>query len=202
MIEISSQMREFVNFAQDAVANNAKNTIARLGKRESSFATIPISAAADGDSVGKLRRSADSKRANNTVRTEFRNAIVKMFGGAVFALLDKDGNVDVNHFDARLAIFNDEWLKHESSGLIRPNLDSPGPAAVKALQAEFTRTARVKVGDWARKEIDAFFKANPDKIPAAIRNPSRRNWPRLPTRSPNGGRRSRRSARRPLRRRK
>ena len=319
-------MREFVNFAQDAVANNAKNTIARLGKRASSFATFPISAAADGDSVGKLRRSADSKRANNTVRTEFRNAVAKMFGGAdrippsvlvamniqdyekgkpltadrildvyaaiknhisglknaaiengtlraidvadttaelfvdkfqekhnirlsatvasnlkralllcaanvlddnavkdgeaavrkfvhplndsfkytlkalgfdpatrkvsiprienlmkdevhmrgaVFALLDKDGNVDVNHFDARLAIFNDEWLKHESSGLIRPNLDSPGPAAVKALQAEFTRTARVKVGDWARKEIDAFFKANPDKIPAAIRNDKR-----------------------------
>ncbi len=30
MIGISSQMREFVNFAQDAVANNAKNTGARL----------------------------------------------------------------------------------------------------------------------------------------------------------------------------
>ena len=323
MIEISSQMREFVNFAQDAVANNAKNTIARLGKQESRFSAFSITAAADGDSVGKLRRSADSKRANNTVRTEFRNAVAKMFGGAdrippsvlvamniqdyekgkpltadrildvyaaiknhisglknaaiengtlraidvadttaelfvdkfqekhnirlsatvasnlkralilcaanvlddnavkdgeaavrkfvhplndsfkytlkalgfdaatrkvsiprienlmkdelhmrgaVFALLDKDGNVDVSHFDARLAIFNDEWLKRESSGLVRPNLDSPGPAAVKALQAEFTRTARVKVGDWARKEIDAFFEANPDRIPAAIRN--------------------------------
>ena len=75
MIEISSQMREFVNFAQDAVANNAKNTVARLGKKESTFATIPIGAATDGDSVGKLRRSDSSKRANNTVRTEFRKTV-------------------------------------------------------------------------------------------------------------------------------
>ncbi len=46
MIEISSQMREFVNFAQDAVANNAKNTIARLGKRDSIFFAFPVGAAA------------------------------------------------------------------------------------------------------------------------------------------------------------
>ena len=59
MIEISSQMREFVNFAQDAAANNAKNTVARLGKKESSYSTFPISAAADGDSVGKLIRFCD-----------------------------------------------------------------------------------------------------------------------------------------------
>lgn len=89
--------------------------------------------------------------------------------GAVFALLDKDGNVDVNRFDTRLAIFNDDWLKRESSGLLRPNLDSPGPAAVKALQAEFVRTARVKVGVAAREEINAFYAANPDRIPAALR---------------------------------
>ena len=63
MIEISSQMREFVNFAQDAVANNAKNTIARLGKRDSIFFAFQIGAAADGDSVGKLRRSGASKKA-------------------------------------------------------------------------------------------------------------------------------------------
>ena len=56
MIEISSQMREFVNFAQDAAANNAKNSISRLGKRDSIFFAFPVGAAADGDSVGKLRR--------------------------------------------------------------------------------------------------------------------------------------------------
>ena len=326
MIEISSQMREFVNFAQDAVANNAKNTVARLGRQESRFSAFSIGAATDGDSVGKLRRSPDLKRANNSVRTEFRNTVAKMFGGAerippsvleamniqdyekgkpltadrildvyaaikdhiaglknaafedgtlravdvadtaadkfvekfqakhgvrlgaaaasnlkralllcaanaldddavkggeaavkkfarslnssfkytltalgfdaatrmvdvprirnlmkdelhmrgaVFALLDKDGNVDVNHFDARLAIFDDAWLTRNSSGLLRPNLDSRGSEAVKALQAEFTRTAKVKVGDLARAEIDAFFEANPDRIPAAIRNDRR-----------------------------
>ena len=326
MIEISSQMREFVNFAQDAVANNAKNSIARLGKQASRYSAFSISAATDGDSIGKLRRSAASKNANNTVRAEFRRTVAQMFGGedkipanvlaamntkdyargkpltadrildvyaaikahnsglmnaaaesgtlravdvadrvaelfvekfkadctpppnaavvsnlkralllcaanildddavkggekavrkavravnasfrytlkalgfntathkvenhrvldfmkdelhmrrAVFALLDKDGNVDVGHFDARLAIFNDDWLKRESSGLLRPNLDSRGPDAVRALQAEFTRTARVKVGDMARKEVDAFFEANPDRIPAAIRNDKR-----------------------------
>ncbi len=82
MIEISSQMREFVNFAQDAVANNAKNTVARLGRQESRFSAFSIGAATDGDSVGKLRRSPDLKRANNSVRTEFRNTVAKMFGGA------------------------------------------------------------------------------------------------------------------------
>lgn len=319
-------MREFVNFAQDAVANNDKNSIARLGKKESSYASFPISAAADGDSVGKLRRSAASKRANNTVRTEFRKVVEQMFGGAdkipknvlaamnmkdyakgkpltadrildvyaaikehitelksdafekgtlraldvadsvadqfvekfkakcrtppsaavvsnlkralllcvansldgnavmsgeesvkkltmdldnsfnytfkalaiktdlhrisnmrvkelmkdevhmraaVFALLDKDGNVDVNNFDKRLAMFNDDWLKRYSSSTVRPNLDTPSPAAVKALQSEFVRIARVQVGDAARKEIQAIYKANPDKIPAAIRNDKR-----------------------------
>ena len=326
MIEISSQMREFVNFAQDAVANNAKNTVARLGKKESSYATFPIGAATDGDSVGKLRRSTASKNANNTVRTKFHDAIAQMFGGAdniparvlsamnmkdyekgkpltadrildvyaaikdhitglkaaalesgtlraldvadtaadkfldkfqskcktrlgatvmsnlkrtlllcaanildndmikngtaarkkfaenlnasfmytlkalgfdtssrmidiariqnlmkdevhmrgaVFAILDKDGNVDVNNFDKRLAIFNDAWLKRNASGLLRPNIESPSPEAVKSLQKEFVRTARVKVGDVARGEIQAFYKANPDKIPAAIRNDKR-----------------------------
>ena len=326
MIEISSQMREFVNFAQDAVANNAKNTVARLGKKESSYSTFPISAAVDGDSVGKLMRSAASKRANNTVRTEFRKVVEQMFGGAdkipqnvlaamnmkdyakgkpltadrildvyaaikdhikglkdealgngtlravdvadsaadryleqfqkkcnvrlgaavasnlkralllsaanmlddnavkggakavkdfihplrdsfkytikalgfdvasrqidiariqnlmkdevhmraaVFALLDKDGNVDVNNFDKRLAMFNDDWLKRYSSSTVRPNLDTPGPAAVKALQAEFVRTARKQAGDAAREEIRAFFKANPGRIPAAIRDDKR-----------------------------
>jgi hypothetical protein len=326
MIEISSQMREFVNFAQDAVANNSKNAIARLGRQESRFSAFSITAADDGDSVGKLRRSGASKNANNSVRTEFRNAVARMFGGedripanvreamniqdyekgkpltadrildvyaaikahnsglmnaaaengtlravdvadrvadrfiekymadctpppgaavlsnlkrtlllcaanvmdddavkggeaavrkavrafsasfkytfkalgfdsatrkvslpriqnlmkdelhmrgAVFALLDKDGNVDVAHFDARLAIFDDAWLARNSSGLLRPNLDSRGPEAVKALQAEFARTARVKVGDTARAEIDAFFEANPDRIPAAIRDDRR-----------------------------
>ena len=326
MIEISSQMREFVNFAQDAVANDAKNAIARLGAKASRHSAFSIGAATDGDSVGKLRRSGASKNANNTVRTEFRRTVAQMFGGedripenvraamslkdyakgkpltadrildvyaaikdhiaglknaafengtlravdvadtaadrylerfqakfnvrlgaavasnlkralilcaanalddnavkggeaavkkfartlnasfkytltalgfdaesrtvsvrrleslmkdevhmrgAVFALLDKDGNADVNRFDARLAIFNDDWLKRESSGLLRANLESPGPAAVKALQAEFTRTARVKVADMAREEVQAFFKANPDKIPAAIRNDKR-----------------------------
>ena len=323
MIEISSQMREFVNFAQDAVANNAKNTVARLGKKESSYASFPISAAADGDSVGKLMRSAASKRANNTVRTEFRKVVEQMFGGAdkipqnvlaamnmkdyakgkpltadrildvyaaikdhitalksdasakgtlraldvadsvaeqfveknfkakcrippsaaavsnlkralllsaanmlddnavkggakavkdfihplrdsfkytikalgfdvasrqidigriqnlmkdevhmraaVFALLDKDGNVDVNNFDKRLAMFNDDWLKRYSSSTVRPNLDTPGPAAVKALQKEFVRIAKLQVGDAAREEIQALYKANPDKIPASLR---------------------------------
>ena len=326
MIEISSQMREFVNFAQDAVANNAKNSIARLGRQESRFSAFPISAASDGDSVGKLKRSAAFKKANNSVRSEFRNAVAKMFGGedrippkvltamniqdygrgkpltadrildvyaaikshnselmnvaagngtlravdvadrvadlfvekfvadcplppgaavrsnlkqalllcaanvmdddavkggeaavrkavrafnasfrytvkalgfdpathkvdnqrvqhlmkdelhmrrAVFALLDKDGNADVEHFAARLAVFDDAWLQRNSSGLLRPNLDSRGPDAVKALQAEFARTARVKVGDVARQEIDAFFAANPDRIPAAIRDDRR-----------------------------
>ena len=75
MIEISSQMREFVNFAQDAVANDARNTIARLGKQESRFSAFSIKAAADGDSVGKLRRSGASKNANNTVRAEFRRTV-------------------------------------------------------------------------------------------------------------------------------
>ena len=328
MIEISSQMREFVNFAQDAVANNAKNTVARLGKKESSYSTFPISAAVDGDSVGKLMRSAASKRANNTVRTEFRKVVEQMFGGAdkipqnvlaamnmkdyakgkpltadrildvyaaikdhitalksdasakgtlraldvadsvadqfveknfkakcrtppsaaavsnlkralllcaanildgnavmsgekdvtkltkalndsfkytykalafdpylssmvnkrrvkelmkdevhmraaVFALLDKDGNVDVNNFDKRLAMFDDDWMKRYSSSTVRPNLDTPGPAAVKALQAEFVRTARKQAGDAARVEIQAFFKANPGRIPAAIRDDQR-----------------------------
>lgn len=46
MIEIPSQMLEFVNFAQDAAANNAKNTIARLGKRDSIFFAFPVGAAA------------------------------------------------------------------------------------------------------------------------------------------------------------
>ena len=322
MIEISSQMREFVNFAQDAVANNDKNTVARLGKKESSYSTFPISAAVDGDSVGKLMRSAASKRANNTVRTEFRKVVEQMFGGAdkipqnvlaamnmkdyakgkpltadrildvyaaikdhikglkdealgngtlravdvadsaadryleqfqkkcnvrlgaavasnlkralllsaanmlddnavkggakavkdfihplrdsfkytikalgfdvasrqidiariqnlmkdevhmraaVFALLDKDGNVDVNNFDKRLAMFNDDWLKRYSSSTVRPNLDTPGPAAVKALQKEFVRIAKLQVGDAAREEIQALYKANPDKIPASLR---------------------------------
>ena len=322
MIEISSQMREFVNFAQDAVANDAKNAIARLGAKASRFSAFSIGAAADGDSVGKLRRTAASKNANNTVRAEFRRTVANMFGGedkipenvraamslkdyargkpltadrildvyaaikdhisglkdaafesgtlravdvadtcadkfvekfqakfnvrlgaavasnlkralllcaanalddnavkggeaavkkfarnlnssfkytltalgfdtatrmvdvpriknlmkdelhmrgAVFALLDKDGNVDVDHFDARLAIFNDAWLTRNSSGLLRPNLDSRAPEAVKALQAEFVRTARVKVSDAAREEVKAFYAANPDKIPAALR---------------------------------
>ena len=326
MIEMSSQMREFVNFAQDAVANNGKNSIARLGKQESRFSAFSISAATDGDSVGKLRRSSASKNANNSVRTEFRRTVAQMFGGedrippkvldamniqdyergkpltadrildvyaalkahnsglmnaaaesgtlravdvadrvaelfvekfkadctpppnaavvsnlkralllcaanvmddnalkggdaavrkavrmfnasfkytlkalgfdaatrkvdaqrvanfmkdelhmrgTVFALLDKDGNVDVNNFDARLAIFNDAWLKRNSSGLLRPNLDIPGTEAVKALQAEFVRTAKVKVADMAREEIAAFYKANPDKIPAALRSDKR-----------------------------
>ena len=322
MIEISSQMREFVNFAQDAVANNAKNSVARLGAKESRFSAFSIGAATDGDSVGKLRRSTVSKNANNTVRAEFRRTVAQMFGGenripanvldamnmkdyergkpltadrildvyaaikdhieglknaafesgtlraidaadtaadkfvekfqakhgvrlgaavasnlkralllcsanalddnavkggdaavkkfaralnssfkytltalgfdaatrmvdipriknlmkdelhmrgAVFSLLDKDGNVDVDHFDARLAIFNDAWLKRESSGLLRPNLDSRSPEAVRALQAEFVRTAKVKVSDTAREEVKAFYAANPDKIPAALR---------------------------------
>ena len=89
--------------------------------------------------------------------------------GAVFALLDKDGNVDVDHFDARLAIFNDAWLTRNSSGLLRPNLDSRGPEAVRALQAEFVRTARVKVSDAAREEVKAVYAANPDTIAAALR---------------------------------
>lgn len=326
MIEISSQMREFVNFAQDAVANNAKNSIARLGKQESRYSAFAISAATDGDSVGKLRRSAASKDANNTVRTKFRDAVAQMFGGAdniprdvlsamnmkdyakgkpltadrildvyaaikkyisgqknaalengtlkaldvadsvadqfvenfktkcktppsaavvsnlkrmlllcaasslddnavkggneavmkfakdlnnafkytfkvlgfdtathtasnqrvkdllkdelhmrraVFALLNKDGIVDVNNFEARLKVFDDEWLKGNAVGLLRPNIESPTPKAVKALQSEFTRTARVKVADMARSEVDAFFKAHPDKIPAALRNDKR-----------------------------
>ena len=326
MIEISSQMREFVNFAQDAVANNAKNSIARLGKQESRYSAFAISAATDGDSVGKLRRSAASKDANNTVRTKFRDAVAQMFGGAdnipknvlsamnmkdyakgkpltadrildvyaaikkhisgqknaalengtlkaldvadsvadqfvenfkakcktppsaavvsnlkrtlllcaasslddnavkggneavmkfakdlnnsfkytfkvlgfdsathktnyqrvkdllkdelhmrraVFALLNKDGIVDVNNFEARLKVFDDEWLKENAVGLLRPNIESPTPKAVKALQSEFTRTARVKVADMARSEVDAFFKAHPDKIPAALRNDKR-----------------------------
>jgi Ca2+-binding EF-hand superfamily protein len=88
---------------------------------------------------------------------------------AVFALLDKDGNVDVNNFDKRLAMFNDDWLDHYSSSIFRPNLDTPGPAAVKALQAEFVRTARKQAGDAAREEIQALYKANPDKIPASLR---------------------------------
>ena len=82
MIEICSQMREFVNFAQDAVAGNGKNSIARLGKQESRYSAFSISAATDGDSVGKLRRSAASKNANNIVRTKFRDAVAQMFGGA------------------------------------------------------------------------------------------------------------------------
>ena len=45
-IEIPSQMLEFVNFAQDAAANNAKNTIARLGKRDSIFFAFPVGGAA------------------------------------------------------------------------------------------------------------------------------------------------------------
>ena len=318
MIEISSQMREFVNFAQDAVTNNAKNTVARLGKKESSYATFPIRAAVDGDSVGKLMRSAASKRANNTVRTEFRKVVEQMFGGAdkvpqnvlaamnmkdyakgkpltadrildvyaaikdhikglkdealgngtlravdvadsaadryleqfqkkcnvrlgaavasnlkralllsaanmlddnavkggakavkdfihplrdsfkytikalgfdvasrqidiariqnlmkdevhmraaVFALLDKDGNVDVNNFDKRLAMFDDDWLKRYSSSTVRPNLDTPGPAAVKALQKEFVRIAKLQVGDAAREEIQALYKRTPTRFP-------------------------------------
>lgn len=88
---------------------------------------------------------------------------------AVFALLEKDGNVDVNNFDKRLAMFNDDWLDHYSSSIFRPNLDTPGPAAVKALQAEFVRTARKQAGDAAREEIQALYKANPDKIPASLR---------------------------------
>lgn len=89
MIEISSQMREFVNFAQDAVANNAKNSIARLGKQESRYSAFAISAATDGDSVGKLRRSAASKDANNTVRTKFRDAYLLLFAGVAMAGLNQ-----------------------------------------------------------------------------------------------------------------
>ena len=91
----------------------------------------------------------------------------------MFALLDKDGNVDVNNFDKRLAMFDDDWMKRYSSSTVRPNLDTPGPAAVKALQAEFVRTARKQAGDAARVEIQAFFKANPGRIPAAIRDDKR-----------------------------
>lgn len=326
MIEISSQMREFVNFAQDAAANDAKDSIARLGDKESRYSAFSIHTAADGDSVGKLRRSTASKNANNTVRAKFREAVEQMFGGAeripagvlaamhmkdyqkgkpltadrildvyaaiqghikglkdaafragtlravdaadtaadkfiakfqakikanlggtvasnlkrtlilcaanslddaavkggpealkkfarnlnssfmytlkaigfdaesrmidvsriqnlmkdevhmrhtVFALLDKDGNVDVNHFDRRLAFYDDPWLKRGSSGILRANLETLGPAAVKELQREFGRMAVQKAGDAARDEIDAFFQANPDKIPASLRDDRR-----------------------------
>lgn len=40
-------MLGFVNSAQDAAANNAKNTIARLGKRDSIFFAFPVAAAAE-----------------------------------------------------------------------------------------------------------------------------------------------------------
>ena len=326
MIEISSQMREFVNFAQDAVAGNGKNSIARLDKQESRYSAFSISAATDGDSVGKLRRSAASKNANNIVRTKFRDAVAQMFGGAdkipesvraamnmqdyekgkpltadrildvyaaikehisglknaalndgtlraidvadtaadqfvekfkarctpppsavaasnlkrtlllcaanilddgkaqggkeaikkfakelhtsfkytfkalgfdtathkvdnqrienlmkdelhmrraVFALLDENGNVDVNRFDARLAVFGDARLKYSAPAILRANLETPGPAAVKALRQEFMRMAIQDVENAARSEVDAFFKANPDKIPAALRNDRR-----------------------------
>ena len=326
MVEISSQMREFVNFAQDAAASSGKNTVARLGKQETRDCAFSIRAAADGDSVGKLRRSDTSKKANNTVRTKFRQTVADMFGGenkipaavrtamslkdyekgkpltadrildvyaaiknhiaglkeaagrdgtlraidvadtavdrflaqfktkcnlqsgavvmsnlkrtlllcaanamddnavkggeqalkrfsrelnasfkytvkalgfdaakhdidiarienlmkdelhmraAVFSLLDKDGNVDVNNFDNRLAIFDDAWLKRQSTALLRPAIDPPGSAGVKALQKAFTQTARVKVGDEARQEIAAFFEANPGRVPAAIRDDTR-----------------------------
>ena len=323
MIEISSQMREFVNFAQDAVANNAKNSIARLGKRDSIFFAFPIGAAADGDSVGKLRRSGASKRANDSVRSEFRKTVAQMFGGennipanvldamslkdyqkgkpltadrildvyaaikdhiatqknaafangtlraldvadtvanrvleqfqkkhnvrlgaavasnlkqalllcsanllddnavkggeaavrkfihplkdsfnytlkalgfntatrkidvariqdlmkddlnmraSVFALLDKDGNVDVNHFEDLRAKFDDAWLNRCGTTIVRAEIDTPSPVAVKKLQKQFMLTAKQRVEDEARSEVEAFFKANPGKIPAALRN--------------------------------
>ncbi len=326
MLEISSQMLEFVNFAQDAVANNNKNSIARLGKKDSSFYAFPIGAATDGDSVGKLRRSGASKMANDSVRAEFRKTVAQMFGGenripanvvaamnlgdykkgkpltadrildvyaaikdhitarqneafangtlraldvadtvadrfleqvqkkhnvrlgaavvanlkralllcsanlfddnavkggeaavrkfihplkdsfnytlkalgfntatrkidlariqnlmkdelhmraSVFALLDRDGNVDVNHFDDRRAKFDDDWLKRCGSTIIRAEINSPGPEAVKKLQKQFVLTAKRQVGDAVRDEVSAFFKANPGKIPAALRDDPR-----------------------------
>lgn len=54
-------MREFVNFAKDAAASSGKNTVARLGQQETRDCAFSIRAAADGDSVGKLRRSDNSK---------------------------------------------------------------------------------------------------------------------------------------------
>jgi hypothetical protein len=77
--------------------------------------------------------------------------------------------MDVNNFDKRLAMFDDDWLKRYSSSTVRPNLDTPSPAAVKALQKEFVRIAKLQVGDAAREEIQALYKANPDKIPASLR---------------------------------
>ena len=304
------------------MANNAKNSIARLGKQESRYSAFAISAATDGDSIGKLRRSNSFKNANNTVRAEFSKTIAQMFGGAgripenvlsamnmkdyergkpltadrildvysaikdyikaqkdealrggtlkaievadtvadkfldqfkakcnpppsavaasnlkrtlllcatnimndgavkggsnairqfaqdlnksfrytvkalgfdtathkvsnqrikdlmkdevhmrhaVFALLDEKGNVDVEHFDARLAIFDEARLTRGSSSILRANIESPGPAAIKSLQQEFVRMARMKVMDVARDEINAFYKANPDKIPATTK---------------------------------
>ena len=322
-------MREFVNFAQDAVANGAKNTIARLGKQETRVSAFSIRASADGDSVGKMLRSDSSKKANNSVRSKFRQTVADMFGGAdrippavrtamsmkvyekgkpltadrildvyaaiknhnsglmnealgsgtlraldvadtvadrfvekfftakcktppsaavvsnlkralllcaanilddnavkggeqavrnfvhplkdsfsytlkalgfdtathkvsmkrvenlmkdelhmrqaVFALLDKDGNVDVNNFDTRLRIFDDKVLKRGDVAILRPNLDAPGPEAVKSLQAAFVLQARIKVADVARDEINAFFEANPDRIPEALRPEANRN---------------------------
>ena len=326
MIEISSQMREFVNFAQDAVANDSKNSIARLGAKPSRYSAFSIAAADDGDSVGKLRRHSASRKANNTVRAEFRKTVEQIFGGAdripekvrvamrlkdygngkpltadrildvysaikahidglknaalkdgtlravdvadsmadrflekfkagcrpppgaaaisnlkkalllcnanmlddeavkggeaavrkfvrainsafndtfkafwfdtaeynagvrrveafmkdelhmrgaVFALLDKDGNVDAENFGKRTAIFDEAWLQRYAPALLRANIESPGPAAVKALQAEFVRTAVQKVGNVAHDEVKAYFKANPGKIPAAIRDDER-----------------------------
>jgi hypothetical protein len=113
------------------------------------------------------KRDVDLARIENLMKDELH------MRAAVFTLLDKDGNVDVENFDRRLAIFDDAWLNRQSTTLLRPAIAPPGPAGVKALQAVFTRTATMKVGDRAREEIAAFFEANPDRIPAAIRNDRR-----------------------------
>ena len=76
----SAQFDQFVQFA-NRQANAAKSTtVARLDSSDGTLATRTISSTTD-DKVHALKRSADTKAANNAVRDIFKKAVADMFGG-------------------------------------------------------------------------------------------------------------------------
>ena len=72
----------FVKFAQDNIATNNK-AVARFceGGAQGLEARTIVAADPKSDKVAKFKRSVEQQNLNNAVRTEFRNAVIDMFGG-------------------------------------------------------------------------------------------------------------------------
>lgn len=80
-LTINQQYSRFVEFASQRNDTANQETIARAGELENGFLGGRAIKVAEGDRVGKARRSDDLQDANNLTRKLFRQSIIDIFGG-------------------------------------------------------------------------------------------------------------------------